>query len=313
MVRPRLSRRHALLGAGAAASAAGAGWIALRPPRATVREVASVVPALATRDGAGVKLARLVGGPMLPMLDPFLLLDEFRSRHAEDFARGFPDHPHRGFETVTIMLDGHVVHQDSVGNRGDIAGGGVQWMTAGRGIIHSEMPRAGEASGELFGFQLWVNLPARLKMTAPRYQDLPASAFDEVAVDDARVRVLAGALGGARGGVTGVAVDPTLLDARLEAGARLRTRLAPAHNVMLVVATGRAAVGDLGREVDAGSVAVLGPGEALSLRAIEPSRVLVFAAAPIGEPVARRGPFVMNTDDEIRRAFEDYRAGRLVG
>lgn len=306
-----LARRRLLVGSGA--SLAALACSVRTAPRTVAREVSARVGGTESRDGAGVNLRRLVGGPLLAMLDPFLLLDEFHSRDPEDFIRGFPDHPHRGFETVSIMLDGHVVHRDSVGNHGDIAGGGVQWMTAGRGIIHSEMPRASAASGDLWGYQLWVNLPARLKMSPPRYQDLQAGDIPEVDLGDARARVLAGSIGGARGPIDGVVVAPTLLDLRLDAGAALRHPLPATQNAFVHVAAGRVVIGDGGREVGEGVLAVLGPGEVVALRALDPARVLLFAAAPIGEPVARRGPFVMNTDAEIEQAWADYRSGRLVG
>ncbi|MCB9568746.1 MAG: pirin family protein [Myxococcales bacterium] len=275
------------------------------------REVTRVIAGTASRDGAGVKLRRLLGGRELAHLDPFLLLDEIRSNDEADFIRGFPSHPHRGFETVTIVVDGHVTHRDSLGNAGDIAGGDVQWMTAGRGIIHSEMPRPSTRGG-IWGYQLWVNLPARLKMTTPRYQDIGASAFPEVALGDGRARLLAGAVERARGPIDGIVTEPLALDLRLEAGARLRHPLPPGHAAFLHVLEGAIEVGERKARVDAGALAVLDAGESLELRAIDGARLLAIAAAPIGEPIARRGPFVMNTDAELQQAFADYRSGRLV-
>jgi redox-sensitive bicupin YhaK (pirin superfamily) len=288
-------------------------FLSCAPPRSRiVREVRDVVGGVAHRDGAGVSLTKMLGHRALPMLDPFLMLDEFHSSDPRDFIAGFPNHPHRGFETVTLMLDGHVLHEDSVGNKGDISGGGVQWMTAGKGIVHSEMPRASETTGELWGYQLWVNLPAREKMVRPRYQDLSASAFQTVTVDDARVRVLAGRVGNTMGTIEGVATKPTLLDVTLEKGARLRHVLPGAHTAFLHVVDGVVKVGEQKHEIARGHIVVLEQGDALVIEGAEPSRLLVFAGAPIGEPVARRGPFVMNTDEEIQQAFDDYRSGRLT-
>ncbi|MFZ5475145.1 MAG: pirin family protein [Myxococcota bacterium] len=267
------------------------------------RTVAQIVPVTPTKDGAGVRLRRAIGSNALSMLDPFLLLDEFRSDDPDDYLAGFPDHPHRGFETVTVMLKGAMEHRDSVGNRGQLGPGSVQWMTAGRGIVHSEMPK--QRDGVMWGFQLWVNLPARLKMTAPRYQDI--GEVGETAIADARVRVLAGRVGGVAGPVDGVVVEPVLLDVTT---GRFYTEDVPAgHAAFLYVAEGEAVVGEA--RVAAGNVAVLGPGRSIDVGG--DARFLLAAAAPIGEPVARRGPFVMNTDAEIRQAYADYRSGRLVG
>jgi redox-sensitive bicupin YhaK (pirin superfamily) len=288
-------------------------FVSCTPPRSrVVREVRDVIAGVAHKDGAGVALTKMLGHRALPMLDPFLMLDEFHSNDPQDFIAGFPTHPHRGFETVTIMFDGHVLHEDSVGNKGDISGGGVQWMTAGKGILHSEMPRASSSTGELWGYQLWVNLPAREKMVRPRYQDLSGAAFETVSVDDARVRVLAGRVGTTVGAIDGVATKPTLLDVTLEKGARLRHDIPGTHTAFLHVATGAVRVGERRREVAAGHIVVLDRGDALVVEGAEASRLLVFAGTPLGEPVARRGPFVMNTDEEIQQAFDDYRSGRLT-
>ena len=308
-----VNRRQVVVFAGATAAAVAVGeaaFVMTRSKSAVVRPITAVHPPLPHVDGAGVKLKKLLGHRGLPLLDPFLMLDEFRSRNPRDFERGFPNHPHRGFETVTLMLDGHVLHRDSVGNTGDISGGGVQWMTAGRGIIHSEMPRASESSGELWGYQLWVNLPAALKMTKPRYQDLPASAFLTTSVADARVRVLAGRAGGAAGAVQGVHTSPTVLDVSLQRGARFVSEVPSAHTAFGVVASG--SIESAERSVVEGHLFTLGSGDRIELLALEPSRLLLFAGSPLGEPVARRGPFVMNNDEELRQAFDDYRYGRLL-
>lgn len=276
----------------------------------SARALRAVVPGISHVDGAGVKLFKQLGHRGLSMLDPFLMLDRFRSNVAADFVRGFPDHPHRGFETVSIVLDGHVRHGDSVGNRGDIAGGGLQWMTAGRGIIHQEMLAASSETGWLSGYQLWTNLPAAHKMIAPRYQDLTASAVPSTSIADARARVLAGKLGATRGPVDGVFVRPTLLDVSLDAGARFVCDVDAGHNAFCVVVDGAIDVG--GAVVDGDALGVFDRGDVVDVHAARASRFLLFAAAPIGEPVARRGPFVMNTDAELDDAVADYRAGRLL-
>jgi hypothetical protein len=278
-----------------------------------VREVERVVPSSPHVDGAGVKLNKILGGRALPLLDPFLMLDEFKSDRPADFVAGFPTHPHRGFETVTIVLSGEVAHEDSVGNHGVIAGGGVQWMTAGRGILHSEMPAVSTPGGLLHGYQLWVNLPAAHKMTRPRYQDLSGSAFSTVAVDDARVRVLAGRVGNTRGPVDGIVTAPLVLDATLGERARLRHDVDAGHAVAVYVVDGAVVVGERRAAVGQGRIAVLSPGRAVDVVATQPSRLLVLAARPISEPVARRGPFVMNTAAELDQAVADYRSGRLAG
>jgi redox-sensitive bicupin YhaK (pirin superfamily) len=295
-----------MLGAGAAA-ATGLAFVPWRPR--SPRSVQLLLPGEPTSDGAGVRLTRAVGSRALRNLDPFLLLDQFKTDRADDYIAGFPDHPHRGFETVTVMIDGAMEHRDSVGNRGLLSPGSVQWMTAGRGIVHSEMPR--QVEGRMWGFQLWVNLPARLKMTPPRYQDLAANLVPEVDVGDARARVLAGLVGRTRGPVDGVVVDPTVLDVTIPTGGRFVHDLPGAHTAFVWVTEGAAHFGVDRREVPANHLAVLSPGE--TVLADGASRFLLVAGAPIGEPIARRGPFVMNTDAEIDQAYADYRSGRLVG
>jgi redox-sensitive bicupin YhaK (pirin superfamily) len=238
------------------------------------------------------------------------MLDEIHSARQEDWIAGFPDHPHRGFETVSILIAGAFEHKDSAGNHGRIADGGAQWMTAGRGIVHSEMPRQ-EPGKDLWGLQLWVNLPAARKMTPPRYQDLVAGDVPEADLGDARVRVIAGRAGAVTGPVDGIAVGPTLLDATLAAGGALRQTVPGGDTVLLYVLSGELAVADRG--VRAGEIAVLGPGREVAAASAAGARFLLIAGAPIGEPVARRGPFVMNTEAELDQAFADYRAGRLGG
>jgi hypothetical protein len=315
VTRPLFKRRDLLKAAPSAAFAA-AGCTTREPaptpgPTATARPLVQVVPGMSSRDGAGVKLSRTLGSRALPLLDPFLMLDEIRSDDPADYVAGFPRHPHRGFETVTFMMSGALEHKDSVGNTGLLAGGSVQWMTAGRGIIHSEMPLRSE--GLLWGLQLWVNLPKRLKMSEPRYQDIAPKSIPAVSLQGAEVRVLAGFTGGTAGPVEGIAVAPTVLDVTIAAGATFEHALPGSNACFAYVLEGGASFGGAGPQVARGELAVLGTGASV-LAGAGPSgtRLLLAAAEPIGEPVARRGPFVMNTDEEIEQAFDDYRAGRLT-
>jgi redox-sensitive bicupin YhaK (pirin superfamily) len=255
-------------------------------------------------DGAGVHLSRLLGQPAIRNLDPFVLLDRFHSRNPEDYLAGFPDHPHRGFETVTIMLDGHMVHRDSRGNHGDILGGGAQWMTAGRGIVHSEMPRATEL---LSGFQLWVNLPAREKMRTQEYQDLQPGQLAK----GFGYSVIAGEVDGLRGPVHERPTQPLLFTVEIDDIRPRGVEIPRTHNAFVFVYEGAIRIED--SRVSAGQLAILSPGNRLSMRADEKSGVLVAAGKPLGEPIVQRGPFVMNSDEEIRRAWEDYRNGTLGG
>ncbi len=274
------------------------------------REVSKVVDAMRTSDGAGVRLSRSLGSPQLAMLDPFLMLDEFRSDDPNDYIAGFPDHPHRGFETVTYMLAGAMEHRDSIGNRGHLGPGSVQWMTAGSGIIHSEMPK--QENGLMWGFQLWVNLPARSKMMKPRYQDLQADKVPEVTVGSATVRIVAGTVAGVTGPVEGIVTAPTMLDVKLAAGGSFDHELPVEHAAFVYVFEGAVKVGPQRRAIARGQLATLSRGETVHAESEGGGRFLLLAGAPIGEPVARYGPFVMNTEDELRQAFADYRSGRLV-
>jgi len=277
----------------------------------TERSVSRVVRGTPTSDGAGVRLTRVIGGQVLPDLDPFLLLDEFGSDSPDDYIAGFPDHPHRGFETVTYMLDGRMRHRDNQGNSGLLGPGSIQWMTAGRGIVHSEMPEQEE--GLMRGFQLWVNLPASDKMTEPRYQDIAASDIPEVDIDDGvRVRVLSGQFNDVTGPVAGVAVQPLYLDIELPASARLSPALPESHTAFLYVFEGSVVAGETQKTIQKHELAVLGPGNELPLKAgDEGARTILVAGRPLGEPVARYGPFVMNTSEEIQQAFADFSAGRF--
>lgn len=277
------------------------------------RAVARTLQGLPASDGAGVKLTRVIGQPGLDRLDPFLLLDEFRSDTPGDYLGGFPDHPHRGFETVTYMLAGRMRHRDSAGNSGLLVPGSVQWMTAGRGLVHSEMPE--QVDGLMWGFQLWVNLPAKDKMSAPRYQDIAPERIPEVALDGGgRVRVIAGALGDVRGPVQAEATAPLYLDIELPANADFATAVPAGHHAFVYPFVGEVTVLASQRDTPLarGTLGVLGEGDGVRLRAgADGARVLLVAGRPLQEPVARYGPFVMNTQDELREAFADFQAGRF--
>jgi len=264
-------------------------------------------------DGAGVKLTRVIGSPELPDLDPFLLLDEFGTDQAEDYLAGFPSHPHRGFETVTYMLDGRMRHKDNHGNEGLLTPGSVQWMTAGRGLIHSEMPE--QESGRMRGFQLWVNLPARDKMTEPKYQEYPPERIP-VATPAAgvTVKVIAGRVGDVVGPIVQPATDPLYLDIELAPGTAWQYRLPEEHSAFAYAFEGAATVGegDDARALESQQLAVLGGGSELHLRAGDAgARLILVAGRPLREPVMRHGPFVMNTKQELMQAFVDFQEGRF--
>jgi len=274
------------------------------------RQVLRLSKGQPTSDGAGVRLSRVIGNHALGELDPFLLLDEFRSEDGADYIGGFPDHPHRGFETVTYMLAGRMRHGDNHGHSGLLGPGSVQWMTAGRGIVHSEMPE--QEDGLMWGFQLWVNLPAKDKMTAPRYQEFDPAAVPVVEHDGARIRVIAGRIGDTVGPIVGIATEPSFLDVALPAGGSFALDLPREHNVFVYPFEGNALIGEPSMAVPRGTLAVLGPGERVALGGgAVPARVLIAAARPLNEPIARYGPFVMNTQDQLRQAFADYQAGRF--
>jgi hypothetical protein len=276
------------------------------------REVTRIVRGRPTSDGAGVKLTRVIGQPALDMLDPFLMLDEFRSDSASDYIAGFPQHPHRGFETVTYMLAGRMRHGDNQGNSGLLTPGSVQWMTAGRGILHSEMPE--QENGLMWGFQLWVNLPASDKMTAPRYQDIAPERIPEVTLaKGANVRVIAGKMGDTEGPVAGVATQPTYLDVHLDARSTAEIVLPAGHNAFVYVYEGQALVGrGANSHLVRGDLGVLGAGSTLTVASGDaPAKLLVLAGKPLNEPVAKYGPFVMNTQQQIVQAVEDFRAGKF--
>jgi redox-sensitive bicupin YhaK (pirin superfamily) len=274
------------------------------------RVVSQLVPSMPTIDGAGVRLHRALGSRALPLLDPFLLFDEFKSDDANDYLAGFPEHPHRGFETVTYMVHGAMEHRDSVGNSGRLRPGSAQWMTAGHGIVHSEMPK--QDHGLMWGYQLWVNLPRSRKLMAPRYQDLAPETIPEVTrADGSHLRVVAGKTAEATGPVTGIDADPLFLDVTLGKGAELRQAIPFGHTSFLLAIDGAVRVGTT--EVRAGNVAVLTGGSLVQASGVEGGgRALLLAGRPFNEPVARSGPFVMNTEDELKQAWADYRAGVLT-
>ena len=280
------------------------------------RTVEKVTWGRETSDGAGVRLKRVIGHPDLDYLDPFLMLDAFGSDEADDYIAGFPPHPHRGIETVTYMLAGRMRHEDDAGHAGVLGPGGVQWMTAGRGIIHSEMPEQEE--GEMRGFQLWVNLPARDKMCAPRYQNIKADAIPEIRRDGGvLIRIIAGVVDGVEGPVNGIAAAPLYLDLSVPARAVSDHAVAPDHNAFCCVFAGEAEIGASeeapGTLVREGELAVLGRGDAVRVRAAgADARLILVAGKPLGEPVVKYGPFVMNSKDEILQAIQDYQNGTFT-
>lgn len=278
------------------------------------RRISRVIKGLPASDGAGVKLTRVIGQPALPMLDPFLLLDAFRSDKPEDYLAGFPPHPHRGFETVTYLLDGRMRHQDNAGHEGVIETGGIQWMTAGRGIVHSEMPE--QKNGLLEGFQLWVNLPAAHKMDPPNYQEYPASDIPLETRGGVSVRVITGTTSrGTRGPVVQPLTDPLYLDVRLSAGGEFVESMSPGYNAFVYVINGPVVAIDMdGNNVhlERDDLGILTNGDAIALQAADTdARFLVVAGKPLNEPVVRGGPFVMNTRAEIQQAQQDYEQGRF--
>ncbi len=281
------------------------------------REVLQVIAAQQTSDGAGVSLKRSIGKHSLSELDPFLLLDEFRSDNPNDYIAGFPPHPHRGFETVTYMLAGSMQHQDSNGNTGNLTAGSVQWMTAGRGIIHSEMPQ--QENGLMWGFQLWVNLPAKEKMCAPRYQDIPPADIPEYTLENgAQIRVIAGTSNSVEGPVKDIVTRPLYLDVHLPANSTWSHVIPADHTAFVYVFEGEGSFGKTnsseGKRITSNHLGILAKGESVAIGTGEQSvRFLLLAAQPLNEPIARYGPFVMNTRTEIEQAFQDYQNGTLAG
>ena len=287
-----------------------------------MRTLAQIIPSIPTSDGAGVKLRRSLGSQRGLYVDPFLMLDEFYSDDPNDYLAGFPAHPHRGFETVTYMLDGHMRHEDHLGNRGDLGPGDVQWMTAARGIIHSEMPQQSE--GRMRGFQLWVNLPSREKMKPARYRDIPSATIPRVQLPQGgQVKVIAGTLeldGNATSGAVNsrgatLSTDPLYLDVHLPVGAEFSAPVAAGYNAFLYTYEGSAHVGPAGatEPLPHRAAGVLSDGDGVRVHAgAGEVRFLLLAAKPLREPVVQYGPFVMNTREEIEQALADYRNGRFA-
>ena len=283
------------------------------------RRLQQIIPSVATSDGAGVSLRRSLGQSQTSRVDPFLMLDEFSSDDPDDYIAGFPSHPHRGFETVTYMLDGHMLHEDHLGNRGDLLPGGAQWMTAGRGIIHSEMPQ--QESGRMRGFQLWINLPAAEKMKPAHYRDIRPEEIPSVELPGGgEARVIAGSIlgesGAVNGPVQGLSTEPLYIDVRLPAGGRFAQELPAGHSAFLYPYEGSLSIGaaEERRTLAAQDAGVLSTGEGrVEIAAAEgPARFLLLAARPLHEPVVQYGPFVMNSREEIEQALADYRNNRLV-
>ncbi|MEZ5489424.1 MAG: pirin family protein [Gammaproteobacteria bacterium] len=281
----------------------------------TVRQVEEVIQASPASDGDGVKLLRVFGGQNLARFDPFLMLDEFGSYEPRDYIGGFPPHPHRGFETVTYMLEGKMEHRDHMDNVGLLDAGDVQWMKAGAGVIHSEMPRQEE--GRMRGFQLWLNLPAAEKMTPATYSDIPAAEIPAYMLDGVTIKAIAGSVSvnghEIRGFVRDRSTDPTYLDIAADGpGADLHVAVPDGHTVLVYVYEGRAAIGERQTGISAQQLARLSGAGAVQLHMDAESRALLIAGKPIGEPVVHYGPFVMNSREEIEQAISDYNSGRLV-
>jgi redox-sensitive bicupin YhaK (pirin superfamily) len=280
------------------------------------REVKDVVTPVVASDGAGVRLKRSIATRTLDHLDPFFLFDHFGSESADDYIAGFPMHPHRGIETITYMLDGSVSHRDSMGNSGVIGAGDVQWMTAGSGILHEEMPRVGPR--RLDGFQVWVNLPRKLKMTSPRYQDVASARIpDVVRPDGSRIRVIAGVVDDTAGAVREIFAGPSYLDVALPAGRSFEQPVPRGHTAILYVFQGEVLVGGAapgaGAAIPAPRLVILGDGDVVRVRApVGPARFLLLSAQPLHEPAVRWGPFVMNTQEEIAQALQQLRDGTFI-
>ena len=276
------------------------------------RGVERIIEGVATSDGAGVKLTRVLTGKLQHRLDPFLMLDAFGSDNPDDYLAGFPNHPHRGFETVTYMLSGRMRHRDNAGHEGLLEQGGVQWMSAGRGIIHSEIPE--QKDGVMEGFQLWLNLPAKRKMAEPWYRDISSQEIPEYATaENVTVRVIAGSSNGVAGVVTREETEPMYLDIHLPAGASFSTALPAKHNAFIYVYRGTVKVGDT--LVESHRMGILSnPSEAdgVTLTATDDARLILIAGRPLNEPIVQYGPFVMNTQEEIHQAMDDFRNGHFA-
>ncbi len=282
------------------------------------RGIERIIEGVATSDGAGVKLTRVLSGKLQKRLDPFLMLDAFSSDNPDDYIAGFPDHPHRGFETVTYMLSGRMRHRDSAGHEGLLENGGVQWMTAGRGVIHSEIPE--QEDGVMEGFQLWLNLPAQHKMAAPWYRDFPSGEIPEyVTPQGVTVRVIAGNSNGVAGAVTREVTEPLYLDIHVPAGAEFSTALPDTHNAFIYVYRGAVTVEGvhvasrrMGILSNPGSLGNASGADNVTLAATEETRLILLAGKPLNEPIVQYGPFVMNTQQEIHQALNDFNNGHFA-
>lgn len=273
------------------------------------RNVVQTLQAHAVSEGAGVTVHRTIGTPGLRSLDPFLMLDHFSSDDPDDYIAGFPDHPHRGFITFTYMIDGHMLHQDSMGNRGDLRSGGAQWMKAASGVIHSEMPQ--QANGLMRGFQLWINLPSTEKMSDPEYQEYSSEAFPVVKTDNTSVKVLIGEYQGQRSPVNDPLTKVQYLDVLLAASGKFKIDLPAPYQCFLYVFEGSLKAGNVSLKQH--SISVFGEGEQIDVFAGEAGgRFILVAGIPVKEPVVQYGPFVMNSQEEIQQAFIDFREGKLV-
>ena len=276
----------------------------------TARKIQQIIDSVPASDGAGVKLRRSLGSADHLRADPFLMLDEFSSENPDDYVAGFPSHPHRGFETVTYLLDGHMLHEDHLGNRGDLKSGAVQWMTAGRGIIHSEMPQ--QENGRMRGFQLWINLPAKEKMKPAGYRDIQPDEIPVVELPGGgRAKIVAGTYEKADGPIRGGTTDPIYWDVALPSNGLFSSEVKNSHSVYLYPFEGSIEVADRVLKTHQGGV--LGPGDSVEVRAgADGARFLLLAARPLREPVVQYGPFVMNTRAEIEQAIRDYQSGALT-
>ena len=276
------------------------------------RTIESIIEGVATSDGAGVELTRVLTGKLQRRLDPFLMLDAFGSDNPDDYIAGFPDHPHRGFETVTYMLSGLMRHRDSAGHEGLLGSGGVQWMTAGRGVIHSEIPE--QKDGVMEGFQLWLNLPAQNKMTEPWYRDFPSEQIPEyVTADNTKVRVISGSSNGVSGAVTRQITEPIYLDVHIPAGVTFETAIPDTHNAFIYVYRGGVKVADV--QVDTRQMGILSntaTADSLRITATNEARFILVAGKPLNEPIVQYGPFVMNSQEEIHQTLDDFRSGRFA-
>lgn len=280
----------------------------------TIRRLKAISQGRPTSDGAGVKLTRIFGGRHPESFDPFLMLDAFGSDEASDYIAGFPSHPHRGFETVTYMLEGRMLHEDHLGNRGLLNSGDVQWMTAAHGIIHSEMPQ--QESGRMAGFQLWINLPSTEKMKAPSYRDIPAGEIPERTLDGSQYKIIAGEITldneRIQGAISGITTEPLYLDLHPANGAQIEIPIPDGHTTLLYAYQGQIQIEAAEQPLQAGELGTLSKEGVLRFMASGDARLLLLAGKPIQEPIVQYGPFVMNSQEEIEQAIHDYRSGRLT-